>query len=151
MKRITLSLLGLLGIAVLGGVLLNGCGQPNVQAKTETAPGGALPAAGTRISLADGGALVYEFDHQPKLGTAILKVTAFDPAGKPSTAYRVELKSGMPEMRGAHDTEWTPMQVNDKGLYLAPLDFVMPGGWEINLRVSAAEKEVLNGAIAVEI
>ena len=114
-------------LAALGLLLLFGCRNP---------------AEGDRSPLPSGGYFVYGFASRPQLGTAILKLQVFDKDGNRTTAFRVLGSSGMPAMRGAHDTKDVPFQLNKKGDYLLPVEIAMPGEWEITLVFFDADKAV---------
>lgn len=91
-----------------------------------------LPGQGKKIQLDENTHFIYKFDKKPKMGTSVLKVQIFDQKGKRDTTLAITGYSGMPSMKGAHDAEAVFKQ-NKKGDYLLPVNFVMPGEWEIKL------------------
>jgi hypothetical protein len=96
----------------------------------------AMPAPGKKVPIGDGRYLIYGFDKKPKLGTVIMKVEIFDAAGQKDTSLQVKADSGMPSMRGAHETGDRAFTLSKKGDYLLPINIVMPGDWEIKLTIS---------------
>ena len=80
------------------------------------------------------------------MGTAILKVEVFTPDGKKDTSLEVLGDSGMPSMRGAHETGDQPFKLSKKGDYLLPIDIVMPGDWEIRLTVKKDGQVIFRGS-----
>jgi hypothetical protein len=90
---------------------------------------------GSKVSIGGGYYLVYGFDKKPKLGTVIMKVEIFKGEGERETSFQVKGDSGMPSMRGAHETGERPFQLSRKGSYLLPIDIVMLGDWEIRLTI----------------
>ncbi len=89
--------------------------------------------------------MIYGFDKKPKLGTLIIKVEIFTRDGKKDTSVEVKADSGMPSMRGAHETGEKPFQLSKKGDYLLPINIVMPGDWEISLTVMKSGKVLFRG------
>ena len=89
---------------------------------------------------------IYGFDKRPKMGTAILKVNVYTKDGEKDTSLQITADSGMPSMRGAHDTGDLPMQLSKNKDYLLPLNIVMPGEWEIRLTIRKAGKVILRGS-----
>jgi hypothetical protein len=75
-----------------------------------------------------------------------MKVEIFTEDGKKVTSYEVKGDSGMPSMRGAHDTGDRAFKVSKLGDYLLPIDIVMPGGWEVRLTVLKEGKVVFRGS-----
>ena len=59
---------------------------------------------GNKVPIGNGAYLIYGFDKKPKLGTIIMKVDVYTPDGKRDTSLEVLADSGMPSMRGAHET-----------------------------------------------
>lgn len=107
--------------------------------------------AGEKIKIDEGHYFIYDFDKKPQMGTAILKVRIFDNEGKQSTSYEVMGNSGMPSMRGAHDTGDQPFKLNKKGEYLLPVNVVMPGGWEVRLQFLKDKKPIFSGRIVFDV
>jgi hypothetical protein len=79
------------------------------------------------------------------MGTVIMKVEVYAPDGKKDTSLEVLADSGMPSMRGAHETGDKSFKLSNKGEYLLPIDIVMPGDWEIRLTVKKDGKVMFRG------
>jgi hypothetical protein len=92
-----------------------------------------MPGPGKKVPLPDGFYATYGFDKKPKLGMLIVKVEIFSQDGKRDTSFEIKGDSGMPSMKGHHDTGDQPFQLSKKGDYLLPVNIVMPGDWEIRL------------------
>ncbi|OGR64851.1 MAG: hypothetical protein A2X31_12015 [Elusimicrobia bacterium GWB2_63_22] len=141
MKKIFLSVI--LGtLAACGGQdpAANPAPQPQAAAPAVAGPGLLAPAE-EKISLPDGGWFTWRFAEKPKLGTAILKVQAFDKSGARVNAYELIGEYGMPSMR-YHDSGPVKFQLNKKGDYLLPVNIVMAGEWEVLISVKS-DKETL--------
>jgi hypothetical protein len=106
----------------------------------------AMPAPGKKVPLEGGGHLIYGFDKKPKLGPVILKVEVYTADGKRDTSLEVLVDSGMPSMRGSHETGDQPCKLSKKGDYLIPVDIVMPGDWEIRLTVKKDGQVIFRGS-----
>jgi hypothetical protein len=110
-----------------------------------------LPAEGRRCELPGGRHFTWRFASRPRLGTVVLKVQVFGADGKRVKDLKVAGRSGMPSMRGAHDTGDTPFKLNKKGDYLLPVDVVMPGGWEVVLSFFEGRKRIYHGKVDFEL
>lgn len=99
-----------------------------------------------KIKLEGGSYFFYTFDKKPKLGTVIMKVVIFNSKNKKDTSLEVTADSGMPSMRGAHETGDKPFTLSNKGDYLLPIDIVMPGDWEVKLTITKAGKVIFRGS-----
>ncbi len=110
-----------------------------------------MPAAGKKVPIGAGYYLIYGFDKKPKMGTAIMKVEIFTSEGKKDTSFEVKADAGMPSMKGAHETGEHPFSLSKKGDYLLPINFVMPGEWEIKLSVAKTGKVVFRGACRIDV
>jgi hypothetical protein len=106
----------------------------------------AMPAPGKKVPIEGGGYLIYEFDKKPKLGTVILKVEVFNADGKKDTSLEILGDSGMPSMRGAHESGDQPFKLSQKGVYLLPVNIVMPGDWEIRLTLKKDGEVIFRGS-----
>lgn len=106
--------------------------------------GAAALAEGESIPLPDGGRFSWKFSEKPKLGVAIVNLQAYGPGGEPDTSYGLVGEYGMPTMR-YHDSGPKPFILSKKGHYLLPVEFTMPGEWEIVIRVSRDGKEIYEG------
>ena len=94
--------------------------------------------------------LKYEWPEKPRVGNYTLKVNLVDRAGKPVEGAEVVVSYDMPSMRGAHATTET-MKKNARGDYLLPIQFVMPGDWEIVLSALIDGDEVAAELILLDI
>lgn len=103
-----------------------------------------LPGYGKKAWIGQDYYFTYNFDKKPKMGPAVLKVQMFAKGGKRENGWEIIGKSGMPSMGGAHDAE-AAFKQNKKGDYLLPVNFVMPGEWEIKLTFKKGGKIVYLG------
>lgn len=92
-----------------------------------------LPGFGKTCRIGEDYAFVYDFDKTPKMGTSILRIKLFDGKGRKATDLEIIGQSDMPSMRGGHASGDVPFKLNKKGVYLLPVNIVMPGEWEIRL------------------
>jgi len=93
----------------------------------------------------------YSFAKKPKMGTSILKVNIYDKKKKISDDFEVYAVSDMPSMRGAHASGDVKLKPNKKGELLVPVNFVMPGIWEIELKFVKDGKQVQNSYFELKI
>jgi hypothetical protein len=93
----------------------------------------------------------YSFVKKPKLGISILKVNVYDKKKKLVNEYEVFAAADMPSMRGMHESGDIKMKPNKKGELLAPLNFVMPGVWEVNLKFMKGGKQLHYGSFELKI
>ncbi len=105
-----------------------------------------MPAPGKKVPVGSDHYLIYGFDKKPKLGTLIIKVEIFTKDGKKNTSMEVKADSGMPSMKGAHETGDRSFKLSKKGDYLLPIDIVMPGDWEIRLTLLKEGKVIFRGS-----
>lgn len=112
-----------------------------------------LPAlrAGEKIKIDADHYFIYSFDKKPQMGTVIMKVQVFDNAGRQDSSYEITGDSGMPSMRGAHDSGEKPFKLNKKGDYLLPVDVVMPGDWEVRLQFYKEKQPVFLGRVNFDV
>lgn len=106
----------------------------------------ALPGAGEKCWIGKEYYFIYSFDKKPKMGTVILKIQVFNQAGKRDTSMEITGNSGMPSMRGAHDSGDVSFQLNKRGDYLLPINIVMPGEWEVTLHFLKDKKPIYSGS-----
>ncbi|HOD15774.1 MAG TPA: FixH family protein [Spirochaetota bacterium] len=106
---------------------------------------------GSRTAIGGGRTFTYDFDRSPAMGMIIVKVQVFDKAGRRVTDLRVFGESGMPSMRGAHDSGEVPFKLSKKGVYLLPVNIVMPGTWEVRLRFMKGHDLVFAGRITFDV
>ena len=94
---------------------------------------------------------IYNFDKKPKLGTVIVKIQLFSKDGKRDTSLKIIGKSGMPSMRGYHDTSDVDFKLNQKGDYLMPVNVVMPGDWEVQVTFFKGDEPIFKGGILFDV
>jgi hypothetical protein len=104
-----------------------------------------MPDPGKKVPIGDGYYLIYGFDKKPKLGMIIMRVEIFSEQGEKDTSFEVKADSGMPSMSGAHETGEQTFTISKKGVYLHPINLVMPGDWEIRMSVLKQGKVVFRG------
>ncbi|HAH32968.1 MAG TPA: hypothetical protein DCL44_11715 [Elusimicrobia bacterium] len=105
-----------------------------------------LAPQGKKNILPGGGWFTWKFDKKPVLGTLIVKVQVFSKDAKREMPYEITGECGMPSMR-EHDSGVKKFLLNKKGDYLLPLDVVMPGEWQVVIRVKKAGKEISSGRV----
>jgi hypothetical protein len=110
-----------------------------------------MPEFGKKVVINNDYYIVCGFDRKPKMGTVILKVSVYTIDGKKDTSLEVAADSGMPSMRGAHDTGDLPMQLSRNKEYLLPINIVMPGEWEIRLSIKKSGKVIYRGSYRFDV
>lgn len=136
-------------LAVLCAVTLGVAVLPAVDAAAPVAPDvvyQTLPGPGEKVPLEGGAYFVYGFAKPPKLGTAIMRVEIFTRDKTRDTSFVVKGDADMPSMRGAHSTGDKEFSLSAKGVYLLPVQLVMPGDWEIRLTFEKTGKTLFCGA-----
>jgi hypothetical protein len=107
--------------------------------------GARLSGTGSKIWIGKDYYFTYDYDKKPALGTVIVRVEVFDKNGKRDTGFAVTGDSGMPEMKGSHDSGEVAFVLNKKGVYLLPINVVMPGEWQVVLIFKKAGKLLFAG------
>jgi len=110
-----------------------------------------LPKAGEKCWISGDHYLIYEFDKKPQMGTIILKIQVFTKNGKQDSSLEIVGDTGMPSMKGAHESGPQAFKLNRKGDYLLPVNVVMPGEWEIRINVLKEKQNLLSGSIRFRI
>ncbi len=110
-----------------------------------------LPGEGKTCKIGADYSFVYAFNQKPQLGVSILKIQVKDKDGKQVTSLKITGDSGMPSMRGHHDTGQVEFKLNKKGDYLLPVDVVMPGGWDVRLEFSKDGQVIYRGSINFDV
>ena len=105
-----------------------------------------MPDPGRKVLIGNDYYFMYGFDKKPQRGTVILKVELYTMDGKKDTTLEVKGDAGMPDMKGAHDTGDRPFKLSQKGVYLLPVDIVMPGDWQIKLTFLKDRKVIFRGS-----
>jgi len=105
-----------------------------------------LPKPGRKVPLGKDHYFTYGFTQQPKLGTAVMRVEVFTLDGKRDTTFAIQGDADMPSMRGAHSSGPKAFALSNKGVYLLPVQLVMPGDWEIRFSFLKNGQTVLRGA-----
>lgn len=106
-----------------------------------------IKPAGKKNELPDGRHFIWEFNQTPKMGTVILRVQIFDQNNKQISNLKIEGRSDMPSMRGHHDSGDVAFKLNHQGIYLLPVNIVMPGEWEIILTFKEGDRVIYRGRI----
>jgi hypothetical protein len=156
MKRWFFSVLCLSMISVLllplaaqsqhGSKSKSGADSSAASATGQTAVYPSMPGPGKKVPIGNDQYLIYGFDKKPKLGTVIMKVEIFTKEGKKDTSFEIKGDSGMPSMKGAHESGDQPFKLSQKGDYLLPINIVMPGGWEVRLTLLKDGKVIFKGS-----
>jgi len=110
-----------------------------------------LPKSGKKCWIGEAYYFLYEFDKTPKMGMAILKIQLFDKDGKQVTDLDIIGQSGMPSMKGAHDSGEVAFKLNKRGDYLLPVNVVMPGDWEVLLTFSRTKIVLFRGRLTFDV
>ena len=110
-----------------------------------------MPGLGEKVAINNDYYIIYGFDKKPKMGTVILKVSVYTKDGNKDTSLEVAADSGMPSMRGAHDTGDLPMQLSRNKEYLLPINIVMPGEWEIRITIKKSGKVMFRGSYRFDV
>jgi len=105
-----------------------------------------MTSPGSKVMIDKDHYLIYGFDKKPKLGTIIMKIEIFTLDGGKDTSFEVLGDSGMPSMKGAHETGEQSFQKSNKGAYLLPVNIVMPGDWELRITIKQNGKVVFRGS-----
>jgi hypothetical protein len=104
-----------------------------------------MPDPGRKVLIGNDYYFIYGFDKKPQMGTVILKVELYTMDGKKDVTLEVKGDAGMPDMKGAHDTGDRLFKLSQKGVYLLPVDIVMPGDWQIKLTFLKDRKVIFRG------
>jgi hypothetical protein len=110
-----------------------------------------LAGEGKKCKIGQDYSFEYSFDKTPQMGTVILKIQVFDKSGNRDTSLKITGDTGMPTMRGHHDTGMVDFQQNKKGDYLLPVNIVMPGTWDVRMIFSKDGKPLYKGSINFDI
>ena len=110
-----------------------------------------LAGEGRDCALPGGMRFTYRFASRPQLGTVVLKVQVYGKDGARSTDLKIWGRVQMPQMSKEHDSGERAFQLNRRGDYLMPVDFVMPGDWELVLSFSKGSQQVYRGKIELKI
>jgi hypothetical protein len=110
-----------------------------------------LARQGKKYWINDDHYFTYHLNKKPQLGTLIVKIELFNKDKKQDHSMKIIGDSGMPAMKGHHDTGDVPFQLNKKGDYLLPVNVVMPGVWEIKIRFIKDDKPIYRGSIRFDV
>ncbi len=105
-----------------------------------------LPRPGEKVVMDPEHYFTYGFNKPPKLGAAIMRVEIFSRGGKRDTSFIVKGDVDMPSMRGAHSSGAKDFSLSAKGVYLLPVQVVMPGDWEIRFSFVKSGKTLYRGS-----
>jgi len=135
---------------ILFGILIAlffGMAAPGtVSAAAEKVTYQALPKPGKKVQIDADHYFTFGFEKQPKLGSNIMKVETFTLDGKRDRSFVVKGEADMPSMRGAHSSGSKNFALSAKGLYLLPVQLVMPGEWEIRFTFDKNGTTIFRGA-----
>jgi len=95
--------------------------------------------------------VTYDFNKKPSMGMVIVKVQVFNKKGDKVTSLKISGDSGMPSMKGAHDSGDLLFKLNKKGDYLMPVNIVMPGDWAIKVKFMKDNKVIFYGVINFDV
>ena len=129
----------------------DGCKLDEDNASTANAQAVQLPGYNHAKWISQTHYFTYKFAKQPKLGMATLIVKLYNKDKKISRDYEVYATIDMPSMKGAHSSGDVKLKANKKGELLVPINFVMPGVWQIDLKFVEAGKEVYHGYFTLKI
>lgn len=110
-----------------------------------------LKPAGKKNELPGDRYFTWEFTQTPKMGTVILRLQVFDRNEERITSLKVDGRSDMPSMRGHHDSGEVAFKLNNQGVYLLPVNIVMPGDWEVILTFKDDDKVIYRGRILFKV
>jgi hypothetical protein len=106
---------------------------------------------GSKININNDYYFKYNFNKKPALGTVILKIQVFDKKDKQVKPFNIFGETGMPSMRGAHDSGLIKFKLNKKDDYLLPVNIVMPGDWDVQIIIKKGDNEIFKGSIELNI
>ncbi|MCX6566167.1 MAG: hypothetical protein NTW38_07050 [Candidatus Aminicenantes bacterium] len=106
-----------------------------------------VPGPNKKYPIAANYYLKYSFSEKPRMGLVILKIQVFDQYNDQVVPFKATGRSGMPSMRGAHDSGEVEFKLNKKNDYLLPINVVMPGDWEIRVTFRLNDQAVFHGSI----
>lgn len=129
-----------------GGRSTGGKDASSVGPAVQPAACSPMPSPGKKVSIGKDHYLIYGFDKKPKLGTIIMKIEIYTQDGNKDTSFEVLGDSGMPSMKGAHETGEQLFRLSNKGAYLLPVNIVMPGDWEVRITIKKDGKVVFRGS-----
>ncbi len=88
----------------------------------------------------------YEFTKKPKMGMCTIKIELFDKDGKKVNDLSISGNTDMPSMKGAHSSGDVEFAINKKTeAYLLPVNLVMPGEWQVDLKFFKDKKPIYAG------
>ncbi|MDD4310542.1 MAG: FixH family protein [Candidatus Cloacimonetes bacterium] len=95
--------------------------------------------------------LIYNWDKKPKIGNHILLVDVYNKNKQVVRDIQVTANAYMPSMKGSHDTGDKKMQLNKKQKYAIPVNFMMLGDWEIELKFSKGSTSLGKAFVKLDI
>jgi hypothetical protein len=127
-----------LGVVLLLAGLF-ACGSRSAQ--------GVLKEPGAVYKIDDNTSFTYTFDKKPSIGMVIVKISVLSKDGSKNTALEIIGNSGMHSMGTAHDSGETAFQLNKAGDYLLPVNVVMPGAWQVQIKFLKEKQPIYSGEI----
>jgi len=116
----------------------------------ETTTDSPAAADSTEAAIGTDYSIKYEWPEKPKVGSYTLKVNLVDNTDASVEGAEVKVSYDMPSMRGHHAKTET-MKQNAKGDYLLPINFAMPGDWEIIVSAYKDGVEIASETILLDI
>ena len=93
----------------------------------------------------------YEFSKKPQIGYVIVKIKLYDKTGVRVKDCSFIAVSGMPSMGNAHDSPETAFKLSKKGDYLFPVNIVMLGTWQLNIKIIKENEVIASGVISFDV
>lgn len=110
-----------------------------------------LASSGKLYSISKDYYVKYHWQTKPKIGTKLLIVELYNKDKKLSNALTVTANAYMPSMRGAHDTGHQAFKLNKNKAYVLPVNFMMLGAWELELKFNQGKSNIYTGYIQLKI
>ncbi|MEW6078785.1 MAG: hypothetical protein AB1724_13295 [Thermodesulfobacteriota bacterium] len=110
-----------------------------------------LPQAGKAFIIGPGYSGMWEFSEKPKMGTVVLKIVIYNNKEARDTSLKITGESGMPSMRGHHESGDVEFKLNKNGDYLMPVNIVMPGEWDVRIKFIKDGKVIYRGVIEFDV
>ncbi len=146
MRMISKSILSALFMCFAAVIALDSCKQPNT-----AKPGTEYLERGSKIIINKDLSFVYDFNKNPAIGMFLVRIKVTDTANNNVDTLRITGQSGMPSMKDAHDSGEVEFQINKEGVYLLPVNIVMPGNWEVEVKVYKDKTRIFNGRIGINV
>ena len=146
MNTMSKNILRFIVVCIISPGLLYSCKQPNASKS-----GTDYLTQGTPVPFNKDMSLVYDFNRNPAIGMLVVRIKVTDSGNNPVKNLRITGNSGMPSMKGAHDTGEVEFRINKEGVYLLPVNIVMPGDWEIEVIIYRDKDRLFKGRIGFNV